>query len=405
MQPRVLRSPRRPAGNLPARGLPLLLLLLISCELGAPASSPSETPSRRASYDGTWELVEGRASEGPIEISERWRITLTIDGEELGGLSACNHYGATATIKGDAISITGVGGTEMGCHPEVMETEARYHSALMAVDTIERSGATLVLAGPDAELVFGFVPPPPTADLTDVRWNLQSLIHGQGPDATVTSAHPAHLYFTSDGRFEGWTGCRAIEGEWIEQADRVDFTSFGAKEGDCSDSLTEQNDAVINLGDGFTFDIEGDTLTVYGRFSEIGLQYKAKATSGSSQEEGTIRGWKAPRNYSFRVRSRCGEQSFIGTFHIVVANGEIADAKGLDESAVAALRSMGKDIPTLTDLLDYAVEAEQEDADVVDVVFDESDGHPKKIEIDYDAAAIDDESCFFITDYEPDSSA
>lgn len=165
----------------------------------------------------------------------------------------------------------------MGCHPEVMQTETRYHSALRAVETIERTGDTLVLVGADAELVYRFVPPPPTAELTDVRWELESLINGHGPDATVSSADPAHLYFESDGTLEGTTGCREIEGEWAEEADRITFTYFAA-EGDCSDeALVVQNNAIINLGDGFTFDIEGETLTIYGRFSEIGLEYRARS--------------------------------------------------------------------------------------------------------------------------------
>jgi heat shock protein HslJ len=274
----VLRFPRRSGSELLFRCLSLLLVsLAVSCgDPGAPAPSTGGTPAAKMTYDGTWELVEGHASEGPIDMSERWRITLSIDGQRLGGLSACNHYGAAATIKGDAISIKGGGGTEMGCHPQVMETEARYHAALFAAETIERTGDSLVLAGPETELLFAFVPPPPTADLMDVRWELESLIHGDGPDATVSSANPAHLYFSNDGSFEGSTGCRAVKGDWIEEADRVTFTYFGAKEGDCSVGLSEQNDAVINLGDGFTFDIEGDTLTIYGRFSDLGLEYKAQ---------------------------------------------------------------------------------------------------------------------------------
>jgi heat shock protein HslJ len=254
----------------------LLSLLIVSCgePVGDNRSGGRIAPST-TTYDGTWELVEGRAPEGPIGISQRWRITLTIDNDRLGGLSACNHYGASATIEGTSISIDGVGGTEMGCHPDVAETEARYHSALLAVETIERTGDTLTLDGADAKLVFGFVPPPPTRGLTDVRWELQSLIHGHGSDATASSVSPSHLYFASDGAFEGSTGCRVVDGEWIEEADRITFTSFGAEEGDCSDELAEQNNTIINLGDGFTFDIEGETLTIYGRFSEIGLQYRA----------------------------------------------------------------------------------------------------------------------------------
>lgn len=261
------------------RAVPLLfLLLLVSCGEPAGRARSGGTPSSPTStYDGTWELVEGRASQGSIEITKRWRITLTIDGDQFGGLSACNHYGASATIEGSSISIDGVGGTEMGCHPDVMEAEARYHSALVAAETIQRTGDSLIIAGGDAELIFGFVPPPPTAQLTDVRWELQSLIHGHGPDATVSSAGAAHLYFHSDGTFKGSTGCRAIEGDWVEEADRITFGYFGAKGDDCSGDLEEQNAEIINLGDGFTFDITGQTLTIYGRFSETGLEFRVSS--------------------------------------------------------------------------------------------------------------------------------
>ena len=256
----------------------VVLLLLVSCgePVGDTRSGGGDPPST-TTYEGTWELAEGRAPEGPIDISERWRITLTIDGDRFGGLSACNHYGASATIEGSSISLDGIGGTDMGCHPDVAETEARYHSALLTVETIERTGETLTLTGTDASLVFGFVPPPPTAELTDVRWNLLSLIHGNGSDATASSARPAHLYFDNDGNFKGSTGCRAIDGEWAEEDDRITFTYFGAKDGHCSDELREQNDAIINLGDGFTFHIEGETLTINGRFSDVGVQYRADA--------------------------------------------------------------------------------------------------------------------------------
>lgn len=263
----------------------LVLIALVAASCGGPsdrtgsggeASSPS--PAATAGYDGTWELVEGHAAEGPIEITERWRITLTIDGRKLGGLSACNYYGLSSEVDGAAISIEGIGGTDMGCHPQVVETEARYHAALLAAETITRTGDRLVIAGTDAELVFSLVPPLQTEELTNVRWELRSLIHGRGPGANASPAHPAHLYVGGDGRAEAFTGCRAFAGEWIEVDGMITFTRWGAKsigDADCPEELTEQNDAIVGLGDGFTFDVEGRTLTVYGRFSATGLEFRA----------------------------------------------------------------------------------------------------------------------------------
>lgn len=112
--------------------------------------------------------------------------------------------------------------------------------------------------------------------------------------------------------------------------------------------------------------------------------------------------WDAPSDYDFVVRSRCGEQSFIGTFRISVRDGEVAEAKGLDESAVLALDYMSRgEVPSLEDLVGFARRAQAEDADVAEVVYDETGEHPIRIDIDYKAKAIDDESCFTIRRYHP----
>jgi hypothetical protein len=50
-----------------------------------------------------------------------------------------------------------------------------------------------------------------------------------------------------------------------------------------------------------------------------------------------------------------------------------------------------------------AEEARSSNADVVEVEFDPQEGYPRRIDIDYKREAIDDESCFVITDYKADS--
>jgi hypothetical protein len=112
--------------------------------------------------------------------------------------------------------------------------------------------------------------------------------------------------------------------------------------------------------------------------------------------------WDAPSDYDFVVGSRCGEQSFIGTFRISVRNGKVERAEGLDESAASSLTYMSTaDVPSLEDLVGFARRAREAGADVAEVVYDEEDGHPTRIDIDYRSAAIDDESCFVVSKYRP----
>jgi heat shock protein HslJ len=195
----------------------------------------------------------------------------------VAGTAACNSYGGNAQIEGDSFRVAdGLSMTEMGCAPNVMDSEAAYLDALTRVNTIARDGETLTLAGPETELRFEFLPPPPTAHLTDTRWRLESLIEGTGPEGIVTSAAPAQLVLRNNGALSGSTGCRDFDGEWIERSDEILFTQLAAS-GSCRADLQEQDGHVLGvLGDGFTAHIEGQTLTILSR-GDLGLQYRAES--------------------------------------------------------------------------------------------------------------------------------
>ncbi len=89
-----------------------------------------------------------------------------------------------------------------------------------------------------------------------------------------------------------------------------------------------------------------------------------------------IPNWQAPDAYEFTVDSACGERALIGRFHVVVEDGSVVEAEGLDDAAIA----------------------KAEGAEIVEVQATE-DGRPSAIDINWDTDAIDDEACYRITDY------
>lgn len=254
----------------------ILVVVLALGACGQPGSEPAGSGGEPStSYDGTWQLVEGRGPDGDIPLIDGYRITLDIDGEVLGGIAACNnYYGTGAVIDGASFRLKGASINEMGCRPDVHESESAYMTALMAARDIERNGDALTLTGSATELRFELTPPVPTADLVGTRWELESLIYGSGDDGAASSAQPAYLLLHDDGTLEGTTGCRALSGKWRETGDVILFTTFGA-EGNCPEELREQDGHVVGaLGDGFRPEIEGDRLTIVGRFQQ-GLEYRA----------------------------------------------------------------------------------------------------------------------------------
>lgn len=113
------------------------------------------------------------------------------------------------------------------------------------------------------------------------------------------------------------------------------------------------------------------------------------------------RTWESPGDYRYDLKSTCGEQALIGEFRITVEDSEVADVKGLDEASERLLGSQFADvIPTIEELLEMADQAERDGAEMHNIEYD-SEGVPSLIEFDYSLNAIDDESCFVITNFKP----
>lgn len=162
-----MRCPRAATALLAAAAL-----LLGACGGdGEPAAQPP---------DGDWLLVEGTGPEGEIPIVEDHPITLSIEGEEIGGTAACNSYGGQAVVSGDQLTLREIVQTEMACPGEgVMDAEAAYLDALLSVHTHERDGERLELLGEDTRLVFEPRGSEPADDGADDGADLD-------PDAPVT---------------------------------------------------------------------------------------------------------------------------------------------------------------------------------------------------------------------------
>ncbi|GIF15592.1 DUF6174 domain-containing protein [Actinoplanes teichomyceticus] len=121
---------------------------------------------------------------------------------------------------------------------------------------------------------------------------------------------------------------------------------------------------------------------------------------GGNPEPAAAAAWREPTRYTYELESSCGERALIGRFRITVEQGEVTAAAGLDESGrwfVENARS--ETVPTLGQLLDEVDRARQHGAAVAEVTTDPADGHPTTINIDQEANAIDDESCFTIAGY------
>lgn len=237
----------------------LLVLLLAACGGQAVTPSPSPVP-----FDpiGAWQLTSGRANGQAMPIVDGHRITLEITGSRIGGTAACNDYGGELNVRDGRLEIGELAMTAMACVDEgVMESESAYVRALEAVETMGMEGEELVLGGPDVELRFAALEPPPTADLVGTPWLLETVVVGD--IAAAAAREPATLELAADGRLTGSTGCRTFDGTWTERGDQIVATSLAVTDQACTDALADQDGHVVTvIGDGFVPVIEGDLLTL-----------------------------------------------------------------------------------------------------------------------------------------------
>lgn len=259
---------------------PLLLAALIAACAYVPGGAGTGSATASPSPDGTanghglagsWVLTDGTGPTGPIQILDDHRITLVIEGEEVGGRAACNIYGGTLAVDGDSIHISALSMTEMACDEPAMSAEAAYLASIGAVVSWERNGDELVLSGPEAELIFELQPPVPDEEIVGTAWVLESLLQGA---AATSVLGEATLMLAADGTFIGSTGCRELRGRYVIFGDEIKFPDFAA-EGECPADRQGQDAFVIAvLERGFSAAVEGAHLTLSDNAGH-GLVYRA----------------------------------------------------------------------------------------------------------------------------------
>jgi heat shock protein HslJ len=246
----------------------LLLAAVLLAACGERAAGGTPAPD----VTGEWALAEGTADGTALPLPPGRGATLRLADGAAGGTSFCNHYSGSYRLDGDAVAFEGLGGTEMGCEPDVMAAEHAYLAGLAAVDTAAVDGEDLVLSADGVLLRFTPVAPVPDSPLEGTRWMLDTLVEGE--TASSTLGEPAVLVLTPDRTASASTGCRSVTGTWLVENGALVIDDLLA-DGECAPDLERQDAHVTAVLDGGpTIGIEEDRLTLTGP-TGLGLVYRA----------------------------------------------------------------------------------------------------------------------------------
>lgn len=243
---------------------PLIVATLVALVAAACGLGPV------AELDGEWILQRGTVDGRALQLEEQPRISFRIDGLEVGGTAACNHYGGEMDRDGDRITIGALSMTEMACAEPIMALEAAYLDGLARVDTARRDADQLRLSGPATELDFTLLQPTPDADPVGTRWR-QSLITG---DAVSSVFGEATLLLAQDGTVSGSTGCRSFGGSYALDGDDLVVADLLVDMRPCDAESAGQDGQVLGLLEGpLHVTVSGDRLTLMRGAN--GLDYRA----------------------------------------------------------------------------------------------------------------------------------
>lgn len=199
----------------------LLVILLAAC---VPTTAPQDDPIMDDTnrLDGTsWELTgygDPDSLTPPVPGSQ---ITLTFDGENVGGSAGCNSYGGSYTLNGSQLTFGEMPMTQMACVDNaIMTQETDYMGLLWQTDAFtirlstEDGNDTLTLTSDAATLVYSELLP---LALEDSEWQLSGI--ASGTDAIVSTWVDELITLTfADGNLSGNAGCNTLSASY-EAAD------------------------------------------------------------------------------------------------------------------------------------------------------------------------------------------
>jgi heat shock protein HslJ len=217
------------------------------------------------------------------------QITAEFKDSQLGGRSGCNNYFASYQVNGNAIQISGAGGTEMFCaEPEgVMDQEAAYLKTLSLAASYQISGGKLQIADASGKpiLIYSGVQP---ATLTGVTWIMTSYNNGTGAVVSALPGAKVTAIFEDDGNLGGSAGCNSYSAAYKLDGQSLTIDQAATTLMACSEpaGIMDQEAAYLKaLESVASFELKGDRLILYTASRAIAAEFSLSESAGLSDTE------------------------------------------------------------------------------------------------------------------------
>ncbi len=198
----------------------------------------------------------------PLVDGTRIMIRFSEDGQ-LTANAGCNTLGATVATDGGRLTVSGVGGTEMGCDP-ALHTQDTWLATFLSEGpqwsyadgrlTLTRDTTTIVL------LERGLADP--DRALAGTRWLVDTLVEGETASSLPVGADDSAWLLIEGDTFTAYTACREVSGTVEVGADTLTFGDVAQTDPACPPDLAELDELMLRVlsGESVGYAVEGARL-------------------------------------------------------------------------------------------------------------------------------------------------
>lgn len=189
--------------------------------------------------------------------------------------AGCNHLGGAARLDNGVLKVSQVGGTEMGCEPDLMDQDTWIADFLQSSPDVTVDERTLALSKGGVTVTLtdeATIQADNPIDLEGTLWALESIISGEAA-SSVPGKTPT-LRLSGGGRYELFTGCNRGGGTVTEvTGTSLTLSSPALTKMACKNSAES---AVLGVIDGapLRFEQDYDVLTLTAENGSA-LQFRA----------------------------------------------------------------------------------------------------------------------------------
>ena len=264
----------------------LLVLSLSSCGEDAGSSSGSDGATGSGdtgAVDLSGTYVADTVDSASHQLVRGTTVRLTFADGNVSVQAGCNTMSGTATVEDDLLVVDNLGGTEMGCPKPRMAQDAWLVEVLTSSPRITSDAGTVTLTSDDTTIVLTEEVAAMDLPLEDTVWRLDTVLTGAGADGTASSvpqdARDPMLRIRNT--FAGWeatfsTGCNGGSGP-VKVGDEVlNFGALVTTRMACPGDVGQLEQTFLGvLGQGTTYVIDGDVLTLTAADGKSGLGFRA----------------------------------------------------------------------------------------------------------------------------------